>query len=346
MPPPIERKKPSLFETIVNEEGALNSPPDLFESILEEEAPSQFPPPRESPRNIIQPPPQQHLKGGAVIAEGYILRNRLRLLQSLGEGWLGRVFLAEDVFFGGRYAVKILHKHFSYHQDFIHKFIQEFHKIECLYHPGIVNPYALDSDDETQEIFYRMEFLSGKTLKHELEERTKDQTKPPFDSKEIISFLESMATILTYAHKNKTIHRNLKPSNIFLLRSKEGLVIKILDFGFSKHLNRLNSPLLSDHFGSLYYVAPELQSGEESNSPTSDVFAMGVILYHMLTGSLPVGMSPPPSKVFSQFPQKLDRVLAKAMHMHWQNRHPSVNDLLSDVRNALSPKGQVVQLTL
>lgn len=263
---------------------------------------------------------------------GQLLRERYKLINSLGSGGMGQVFLVEDERFGGQYAAKILHPWVVRHEPTISRFIQEFKIMEGLNHPGIVRTFLLDEDLEGGALFYLMEYVDGRTLQDELEEAMTTREGPPFTGQETLTFLTKLTEILQHTHQHRILHRDLKPTNIMMFSTEDGgYELKLLDFGLAKWMTETNDPALhTGHAGTFFYIAPEQLMGGAVALVAADVFSLGVILYQMLTGALPVAMAVPPSEINKTLPKGLDRVLRKAMHAHWQHRYQSVEALLED----------------
>lgn len=269
--------------------------------------------------------------------EGDLLRERFRLIELLGSGGMGQVFLVEDIRFGGNYAAKVLHPWVVQHEPTINRFVQEFKMIERLKHPGIVRTYMLDEEPKLGYLFYLMEYIHGKTLQDVLEKAVEKNQGPPFSGEETLHFLEKLSEILEYMHKQRVLHRDLKPTNIMLFQDESGYSLKLLDFGLAKWMTENNEPALhTGHAGTFFYIAPEQLMGGSAALVAADVFSLGVILYQMLTGALPVAMAVPPSEINQELPPYIDKVLRKAMNAHWQQRHQSVKELLHDFRSAFS----------
>lgn len=272
---------------------------------------------------------------------GDMLRGRYRLQKLLGSGGMGQVFLVHDERFGGLYAAKILHPWVVRHEPTISRFIQEFKIMEGLNHPGIVRTYMLDEEPAQHRLFYLMEYVEGMTLQHVLERALQNGGGPPFSGTETLAFLDKLTSVLEYTHRRRILHRDLKPTNIMLYQHERGYGLKLLDFGLAKWMTDAEDPAIhTGHAGTFFYIAPEQLMGGSAAMVAADVFSLGVILYQMLTGSLPVAMAIPPSEVNPELPRELDGVLRKAMHARWEHRQQSVRELLADFRSVLLGAGQ------
>lgn len=258
---------------------------------------------------------------------GDLVRGRYRLTQLLGSGGMGQVFLAEDLRFSGKYALKVLHPWVVSHEPTISRFVQEFKIMERLNHPGIVRTYLLDEDTAHDSLFYLMEYVNGETLQTVLDRNIAKKGAPPFDGDETLAFLEKLTGILRYTHDRHILHRDLKPTNIMMVNKSDTSALKLLDFGLAKRLTGSNEEALhTGQAGTFFYIAPEQLMGGETAKVAADIFSMGVILYQMLTGSLPVAMATPPSEINPTLPKQVDHVLRRAMDVHWQNRYQTVDE--------------------
>lgn len=268
---------------------------------------------------------------------GDLVRGRYRLEKLLGTGGMGQVFLAEDLRFVGRYALKVLHPWVVKHEPTISRFVQEFKIMERLNHPGIVRTYLLDEDTAHDSLFFLMEYVNGETLQQVLDAALAKKGIPPFSAEETLQFLEKLVSILRYTHGRRILHRDLKPTNIMFLREPgKDISLKLLDFGLAKHLTGTSDQALhTGQAGTFFYIAPEQLLGGETATVAADIFSIGVILYQMLTGSLPVAMATPPSEINPSLPKQADHVLRQAMDAHWQKRYQNVDELLEAFAQSL-----------
>ncbi len=199
---------------------------------------------------------------------------KYELLSKLSEGSMATVFNAYDTELEREVAIKMLKYELAYNTDFINRFEQEARTIASLNHPNIVNVFEIISEYSTR--FIVMEKLHGQNLSVILKE------KGSFDIAETRNILSQLANALQYAHsqgENGIVHRDIKPSNIVISKNGD---IKITDFGISgppqnKEVNIEGTPS---------YLAPEIINGEAVDG-RSDIYALGVTAFHMLTNRLP-----------------------------------------------------------
>jgi serine/threonine protein kinase len=205
-----------------------------------------------------------------------ILSDRYKILAHLGSGGMANVFRARDLNLQRDVAVKILREDFIDDPNFRARFLQEARSAANLVHPNIVTIYDFGIDQNRYYIV--MEYVDGTDLKSVI--RDADQPDIPNALDLMIQICEGVG----YAHRAGLVHCDLKPQNILV--SPDGRA-KVTDFGISRALASINPEERTEIvWGSPKYFAPEQASGS-APSPSSDVYALGVILYEMLTGKLP-----------------------------------------------------------
>jgi len=269
-----------------------------------------------------------------------------RIIEKLGEGGMGAVYLAEDLHLARRVAIKFLT---STDRHYRARFIREARAVSALNHPNIamVHDYGETNDDQP---FIVMEFVKGKSLSELLEEG--------LTLKRSVEIVSSIAEALGEAHHHGIVHRDIKPSNVLI--SERGYV-KVLDFGLVKHFGEqpvsgvdldartiYSTQTRSDVIvGTPLYLSPEQATGKQIDG-RSDLFALGALLYECLTGQsafsggsvLEIGaqiihVTPvPPSKINPQVPASLDRITLKALEKKVETRYQSAEELLKDLRDA------------
>ena len=217
------------------------------------------------------------LVGGATAP---VLGGRYRLLRKVGEGGMGEVYEAEHVFIRRRVAVKILRREMASEPEAVERLQREAQSTSGLAHPNIVDCIDFGYSDERQ-VYLVMEWLEGENL----DERLK---RGAVDVPTALDVAAQAASGLVEAHQRGVVHRDLKPANLFLTRDRKGaLVVKVLDFGIAKlaiHQTKLTGTGVL--VGTPSYMAPEQAFGDTVDGRT-DVYALGVILYEMVTGAVP-----------------------------------------------------------
>lgn len=250
------------------------------------------------------------------ISTNPVLSNRYQLLQTLGSGGTAVVYRARDLMLERQVAIKVLRPDFGKDETFRERFRQEARAAANISHPNIVtvHDFGLDHD----RLFIVMEFVPGTDLK------TVMRQHGPFELEEAIPLILQACAGLGHAHRSGIVHCDVKPHN--MLVTPEGQ-LKVTDFGIARALAGIHPDEKSDVvWGSPQYFSPEQASGA-APSPASDVYSLGVVLYEMLTGRLPLNADTatelarlhrdeppiPPRKIKPEIPASLERILLKVL---------------------------------
>ena len=241
-----------------------------------------------------QRPGERAAVGGALAAEleadapsliGRVIDGRYRIDELIGEGGMGRVYLAEHVDIGKRVAVKVLHPVYGRMPDLVERFRREARAASRIGHPNIVDVTDSGSTDDGS-VYFVMECLQGVELAAVI------HREGALDIERTLLIGSQICRALSAAHAGGIIHRDLKPENIFLThRDDNSDFVKVLDFGIAKsteaeeaRTKRLTHPGMA--MGTPEYMAPEQAAGKPADA-RCDVYAVGAILYEMLTGAAP-----------------------------------------------------------
>ena len=197
-----------------------------------------------------------------------------KIIEKLGEGGMGVVYLAEDTKLDRQVAIKFLPPHISANSDEHKRFEIEAKAAAALNHPNIATIHAIEEVDN--ELFIVMEYIPGKELKEEVRSKKLEVGK-------VLEIALQIAEGLQAAHEKGIVHRDIKSSNIMI--NEKGQV-KIMDFGLAKIRGGAEITKEQSTLGTVAYMSPEQTRGEETDH-RSDIWSYGVVLYEMVTGQLP-----------------------------------------------------------
>jgi eukaryotic-like serine/threonine-protein kinase len=208
--------------------------------------------------------------------ESRLLNNRYLILEQLGKGGMAMVYRARDTMLERSVAVKVLRESYSRDPAFLDRFRQEAKAAANLSHPNIVTVHDFGLDNGL--LFIVMEYVPGTDLKALIKQRGR------FTPEEAVPLLIQACAGIGYAHRAGLVHCDVKPQNMLVTPDMR---LKVTDFGIARALSTIHPEEQSDViWGSPQYFSPEQASGA-APSPASDVYSLGVIMYEMLTGSLP-----------------------------------------------------------
>jgi serine/threonine-protein kinase len=223
---------------------------------------------------------------------GTRMANRYEIRRVVADGGMGRVYEAIDKQNNARVAVKVLHDDVAKDEVSLERFKREYEISSLLPHEHIVNVTDFQRDMVGNTWMLVMEFLDGEELRYVLK---REKVIPP---ERVVRMLSHVAIGLDEAHQRSLIHRDLKPDNIFLCGTREGDIVKILDFGSAKDKGSSNQKKLTQlgtTIGSPFYMSPEQAQGLESIDKRADVFALAAVTYECITGEVPFSGTNGPS---------------------------------------------------
>jgi eukaryotic-like serine/threonine-protein kinase len=218
-----------------------------------------------------------------LLAAGELLRGRFRIVRSIGRGGMGEVYEAMDEDLGEPVALKILLREFAGDKDSVARLVREIQMARKVTHRNVCRVFDLDRDshDGADLVFLTMELLLGETLSAKLE-------TGPLSADEALKIARQVAAALDAAHAAGVIHRDLKSANVILTADGGGSRAVITDFGLARSTNSVSDRAALTRSGLVMgtpaFMAPELLEGGEA-TPASDLYAFGVLLHQMRTGS-------------------------------------------------------------
>ena len=249
---------------------------------------------------------------------------QFEILELLGRGGMGVVYKARQVQLDRIVALKILPPVDALSPDFVTRFTREARSLARLTHANIVAIY--DFGESGGLYYFSMEFVDGVNLRALLA----DGKVAPVQALAIVPLV---CDALAYAHEEGIVHRDIKPENILL--DKKGRV-KIADFGLAKLLRRepleLTLTLTGVTLGTVRYMAPEQMDKPETVDHRADIYSLGVVIYEMLTGDVPMGRFAPPSQK-SGVDVRLDEIILHALEREPAQRYQQVSEMKTDVEN-------------
>jgi serine/threonine protein kinase/tetratricopeptide (TPR) repeat protein len=265
---------------------------------------------------------------------GTLLGGRYEILQTVGEGGMGAVYKAEDRELGRTVALKVIRPELASDRDILQRFKQEILLASKVTDRNIIRIYDLGDAEGVK--FITMEFVEGEDLHHLL----KRQGKMP--AAEAVDIMEQVVSGLQAAHRVGIIHRDLKPGNI--MRATDGRVL-VMDFGLARSLQGEGMTRTGAMLGTMEYMSPE-QAQAKGLDPRSDIFTIGLILYELLTGTMPYQAESaiasllkrtqeraiPVSDIDRNVPGALSNIVSKCLERDPALRYQCADDLLADLR--------------
>jgi serine/threonine-protein kinase len=264
--------------------------------------------------------------------------------QKLGEGGMGAVYLAEHPTIGKKVALKVLHAEFSSNPEVANRFFTEAKAVNAVGHPNIVDivDYGVIQAGATgrdQMVYFIMEYLAGATLSQVI------RNEAPLEPERALTIALQVADALAASHKSGIVHRDLKPDNIILIqRGRERDFVKLLDFGIAK----LTTDSQSQHrtrtglvLGTPAYMSPEQCEGRANVDHRTDIYALGICLYEMLTGRVPfigegygeilvqhLTQTPIKPSQYHMMSPHIEAVVMKALEKRQEMRFPTMDEFI------------------
>ena len=274
-----------------------------------------------------------------MIQIGKIFAGRYRIVKQIGRGGMADVYLAKDLILDGEeVAVKVLRTNYQTDPIAVARFQREARAMADLDHPHIVR--ITDIGEEEGQQYLAMEYVAGLDLKRYIKEHH------PLSNEEAVRIMGQILLAMRLAHTRGIVHRDLKPQNILL--TPDGTA-KVTDFGIAVAFAETSLTQTNSMLGSVHYLSPEQARGSKATFQ-SDIYAMGIIFYEMLTGHIPYDgdsavtialqhfQKPLPSVIAENpsVPQALENVVIKATAKKLSDRYQSVSEMYVDLSTSLS----------
>jgi serine/threonine protein kinase len=254
---------------------------------------------------------------------GAVLSSRLEIGALLGQGGMGNVYAARDRLKDEDVAIKVLRQDLLFSTAAKERFLAEA-KVSCnLSHPNIVRVY--DVGQSGNYYYFSMERLKGHNLRHRIEAYEREGR--PFSIEEVTDIARQLIDALRYAHRY-IVHRDIKPENIWI--SEDGTV-KLMDFGIARAYSSVHMTQTGMTLGTAYYMAPEQRVAAKDVDWRADQYSLGVVLYELLSGTLPTGAVKPLEMERRDLPKRYARALMRAMSPKPDDRFPALADLLAEM---------------
>jgi serine/threonine protein kinase len=300
--------------------------------------------------------PQQGPQQDVII--GQTIGNYL-VIQKLGEGGMGSVYLAEHPSIGKKVAIKVLHSEFSSNEDVVTRFFHEAKSVNNIGHPNIVDisDYGILQMGAGKEhlVYFIMEYLGGMTLSKLI------RTESPLPPERSLNISLQVADALAASHRCGIVHRDLKPDNIMLTpRGRERDFVKLLDFGIAKLTGgaagsrRTRTGIV---MGTPAYMSPEQCDGRGNIDHRTDIYALGIVIYEMMVGRVPflgegygeilvqhLTQPPTPPSQFRMLNPHVEAVIMKALEKRVEMRYPTMDEMmraLSDPQTFVEQHGGI-----
>lgn len=286
-----------------------------------------------TPPNVLQP--------------GYVLGNRYEIVQLLGEGGMGSVYEARDCELDRLVALKVIRPELAQNADALHRFKQELILARQVTHRNVIRIFDLGEAAGIK--FITMEYVEGQDLKALIRETGK------LEPKKAAEIIEQVCRALEVAHMEGVIHRDLKPQNIMV--GKQGKV-SVMDFGIARSMEVGGGMTQTGALvGTPEYMSPEQAKGEKLDSRT-DLFALGIIFYELLTGDSPYKADTamatlykrtkeaarPPVELDQSIPRALSDIVVRCLQIDKEKRYASATEILQDLTTWEAPRAGTTAL--
>ena len=250
------------------------------------------------------------------------------IISKIGQGGVAEIYKARQKSLNRFVAIKFLSSEMITDPDIVRRFDREAETIAALNHPHIV--HVIDKGFAEGRYFFVMEFVDGSSFKEII-------YSDEITLWEKLEIIVMVLKALDYAHKNGVIHRDIKPANILIDRNRHPFVA---DFGIAQILHKPDHDQTKSDvvMGTLAYMSPEQRESSSNVDITTDIYAVGVMIYEVLVGRRPVGRFALPSENNPHLPRKLDDIIIRCLHENPKDRYQTAVELKDDILNAISGK--------
>jgi serine/threonine protein kinase len=244
----------------------------------------------------------------------------------IGQGGMGVIYLARQRSLERDVALKVLSEKWKDQEIILRRFHREAAALANLSHPNIIT--IIDKGEVDGQPYFVMEYIRGHSLRTVID-------RGPVNSKAFVGYVSQICRGLSHAHKANVVHRDLKPENILIDNNQN---VKIADFGLAA---LMDPEMVSDNMtksrvamGTFNYMAPEQRQNAKTVDKRADIYSLGVIMYELLTKSLPVGAYRPPSEVHPAADARFDAIVTKCLAASVDNRYDTVDEVKNAIREA------------
>ncbi len=270
--------------------------------------------------------------------------SQYKIIEKLGEGGMGEVYLADDTKLKRQVAIKFLPSGININKTDKARFLQEAQAAAAINHPNVCVIHDIQEHENQQ--FIIMEYVEGQTLSEKIKNEISQEGGSAYwrnlKVKESVDYAIQIGNALQAAHEKDIIHRDIKSDNIMITKTGQ---IKVMDFGLAKIKGSVKLSSTTSTFGTLAYMSPEHIEGKEIDA-SSDIFSFGVVLYEMLAGRRPFQEDHESALIYSilneepeligklnrNVPIELEKIVQKALAKNRSDRYQHVVDILKDLR--------------
>ena len=270
-----------------------------------------------------------------LLVPGTEVADRFRVIRLLGTGGMGAVYAAWDLMLQEHCALKLMHKELLSDSKATERFLREIRICRLLTHPNIVR--TLDCGHHGDDYYLSMELLRGLSLRQVIQAAA--SSGHPVSLSESLNIIEQVLSALSFAHQ-RIVHRDMKPENVFICREPQVGLVKVLDFGIAKTSTEPMLTTVGVSMGTPLYMAPEQLTGRQEVTAQADLYSVGVMMYELVSGVLPVGRFPSPSTIRKECDRSWDDVILTALAPDPKSRYRNAHDMLSALRR-MFVKGNV-----